>query len=359
LTLGPSDPIRIVHFSDMQFGGYDNWRIGGDAAHCATAITKQWKGGPSFIAITGDITEHGSPEEFDVAREWLRKLVERFGWKLPSPRILVVPGNHDVSLPLGASSELELRETSESENARKADPMYPRQFRVDFKVGASPNEALLDWSYRPYLEFAQSVSSAAWVEAPRNDSVRADSRNAFCWIEPRYRSLDIVFFGLNTARPAQPRSVSKRRLSKSAIESLMSACNEYSGPAENSPFFVGLTHHAPLGERQDKSVENPELLGPLFADVPRLGLWLHGHWHQRKFYHYADGTTSIVVSGAPSLTVREAKRPPNTLLGFSMLELARSDGRIISCEGWPVEWRDEHLYSNRTMGNKFNANVSG
>jgi hypothetical protein len=124
--------------------------------------------------------------------------------------------------------------------------------------------------------------------------------------------------------------------------------------------FIGVTHHATLGNIQDRSVENPEIFAPVCTDVPRIAMWLHGHWHQRQFYQATGhGGSSVVVSGAQSLTLSGGRRAENTLKGFSMIELSRRGGTIRGCEGWPIEWKTEKIESGRATSQKFKSNRAG
>jgi 3',5'-cyclic AMP phosphodiesterase CpdA len=80
---------RILHITDVHFGGEDKAAVEG-----ATAWAHEQR--PDLIVVTGDITLDGKPREFEAAAAWLRRL--------PEPRI-VTPGNHDtpyLNIPLRA-----------------------------------------------------------------------------------------------------------------------------------------------------------------------------------------------------------------------------------------------------------------
>ena len=80
---------RLLHFTDIHFGGEDK-----AAVEAATAYALE--NPPELIVVTGDITLDGKPHEFEAAANWLERL--------PEPR-MVTPGNHDtpyLNIPLRA-----------------------------------------------------------------------------------------------------------------------------------------------------------------------------------------------------------------------------------------------------------------
>jgi 3',5'-cyclic AMP phosphodiesterase CpdA len=81
--------LRLVHLSDIHFGGEDT-----DATEAAVAAAHAFQ--PQLVVVTGDITLNGLPREFAAAQRWLERL--------PAP-LLVTPGNHDTpywNIPLRA-----------------------------------------------------------------------------------------------------------------------------------------------------------------------------------------------------------------------------------------------------------------
>lgn len=72
--------LRLVHLSDIHFGGENRNAVAGAADWIAAHR-------PDLAVITGDITREGAPGEFTAARAWVASLAG------PS---LVVPGNHDT-----------------------------------------------------------------------------------------------------------------------------------------------------------------------------------------------------------------------------------------------------------------------
>jgi hypothetical protein len=72
--------LRLVHLSDIHFGGEHRDAVGATAAWIARTR-------PDLAIITGDVTRDGSETEFLAARRWIRSL---------AVDSLVVPGNHDT-----------------------------------------------------------------------------------------------------------------------------------------------------------------------------------------------------------------------------------------------------------------------
>lgn len=100
--------MRIAHISDIHIARpltrdeCNAKRLLGSANHCMfrkrryaetaaqAALTILLEQAPDLVLLTGDLTQHGLPGEFDAARELLSPIV-----RLRIP-LLAVPGNHDV-----------------------------------------------------------------------------------------------------------------------------------------------------------------------------------------------------------------------------------------------------------------------
>jgi 3',5'-cyclic AMP phosphodiesterase CpdA len=78
--VGPSAKLKLIHFSDIHFGGEN-----AGALEAATAYASA--SGHDLLIITGDLTQFGAPAEFAAASAWLSRL--------PKPW-LALPGNHDT-----------------------------------------------------------------------------------------------------------------------------------------------------------------------------------------------------------------------------------------------------------------------
>jgi WD40 repeat protein/3',5'-cyclic AMP phosphodiesterase CpdA len=104
----PRAELSILHLSDLRFG---HVRPGSDPSTAAREQSTLFATlvrdlgqleneglRPDLVAVTGDLTERGLPEEFEQARTFLTGLVEAAG--LRRRHVALVPGNHDVNRKL-------------------------------------------------------------------------------------------------------------------------------------------------------------------------------------------------------------------------------------------------------------------
>lgn len=362
LWLQKDDPIRILHLSDMQFGGFDNWLQKLHVGHCATTIKRYWKEGPTFIAITGDIAQRGLPQEYDAAFKWISEFVSHFSWNIPTNRILMVPGNHDICLPLATSSMLTLREKvkrTKDTGQNKGKKEYIVDFLKDSESSLI-NNSLIDYSLRPYLDFYNRLTTNKMLPEIADENRWKASRYSLPWIEARFHHLGVVFFGLNTSRPIEPRVLPSREISEVTVEEIIKELNKILENVETPPLFIGLTHHYPRYAPEEWGVKEANRFDQLFSDIPKVGLWLHGHWHQRSTsLNSTTGKARLVINSAPSLTLKESYRPPDSARGFSLIELKRKDDSVIGCEIFPIEYANGILIDRSSEGKLYEIDKNG
>jgi 3',5'-cyclic AMP phosphodiesterase CpdA len=94
--LGPVPPLRLRDYVSKRVVGYANWRRGRSAALTTATLERLVadlrEQRPDHIAVTGDLTNIATEEEFENARLWLQEL--------GTPDfVTVVPGNHDAYVP--------------------------------------------------------------------------------------------------------------------------------------------------------------------------------------------------------------------------------------------------------------------
>jgi 3',5'-cyclic AMP phosphodiesterase CpdA len=78
---GSAPPTRLLHVSDLHFGGRDAPAI----ERGLEALIERTS--PELVVASGDLTHRGRPEQHAAAASFLRAL---------GPPVLAVPGNHDI-----------------------------------------------------------------------------------------------------------------------------------------------------------------------------------------------------------------------------------------------------------------------
>ncbi len=142
------DGITMFHLTDTHFGAMKPDLVN------AVAIANGAKRGnlvADFLIWTGDITEHGLPEEFRLAQKFVDEL-RNVGVLEPFCPIAMCPGNHDLCRPLALASKLEwIEEDAERDGKRRRDESKKRRaWRVK---DDAVNGDLWEYGTQPYREF--------------------------------------------------------------------------------------------------------------------------------------------------------------------------------------------------------------
>ncbi len=118
--------VTLLHLSDTQFGRYHRFgesdSLSRNLLYDLSGIREDLGVPPiDIVILSGDIAERGLPSEFKQARAFLDALCGAL--ELELPRVVVVPGNHDVSWS-ACRSYFEECESYE----RNPEPPYARKW---------------------------------------------------------------------------------------------------------------------------------------------------------------------------------------------------------------------------------------
>lgn len=334
LQIGKDAPIHILHISDLQFGGFaDPAKVRLEAQLSADCVRRYCKGeAPTFVAFTGDVTERGLPGQFHLAVDWLERFLKMLNFpELPSDRFLVVPGNHDFCVPLSMSQFIKLHKSKLGK-----PPPNPSIAGSSGRMESQHSE-LLNFAYRPYLDFFQRVTDFG-----AHSILSHDTSVVPAWINLRFRHLGVAFYGLNTCRPVNGNGWPDRQVDAKDLAEIRRALVDGNLGSPADTLIVGLSHHSPVSGHEDRSVTNPEDFEKFFSQTPRTGLFLHGHVHERKVDYRSDAFR-LVRSCAATLTKAESSRPADTLRGFSLLTLDRVNGNVVQLSAQSFEWNGNGL----------------
>ncbi|MEM7426061.1 MAG: metallophosphoesterase [Pseudomonadota bacterium] len=89
----PLGSAKLTELLNKRILGHQSWHRNRKRIHrpeiLARLVEDMGSYDPDHIAVTGDLTNIGLPQEFIAARKWLMQLG-------PSDRVTVIPGNHDA-----------------------------------------------------------------------------------------------------------------------------------------------------------------------------------------------------------------------------------------------------------------------
>ena len=103
----PADCPVILHISDLHFGR-DKTKTEKQNRKLVLKLLGEkildlgegWR--PSYLCITGDIADSGAAAEYDKAREWLLRFLEKLSIDISG--VFMCPGNHDADQDIGDTS---------------------------------------------------------------------------------------------------------------------------------------------------------------------------------------------------------------------------------------------------------------
>ncbi len=328
LDVDPDEELRIIHISDIHARrgaeeGDDEFeqRMLNEAQSCAHVILKHWnRKKPAFIAFTGDVTEYGSPYQYNMAEKWINYFFDRLGMgKLPSRKLLYVPGNHDVNVRLAAAARISLDIRGNELRPQIMDEVQQQE--------------LVNYAFSPFRDFLSRISCCPLFE----EKIQTSN---FGWIETRFRHLGIIFYGVKTSIPS-PFNLPERKIDLKILRHLGEQLEKISG---KHPIVIGLGHHSPVPTTQpDGAVSNLDDIKRFFLGPGKTHIFLHGHCHEARIEDVDLGQLRLVVSGAPSLSEEARKRPEDTLRGFNLLTLHRKDNKVTSLRIDTFSWLTSNL----------------
>ena len=319
IKIQSNESIKILHLSDLQFGGFEEQGKMLESNICAQEILRKWKGGPHFIVITGDIAERGLPKEYAAARMWLKKFIDGFGWELPSKQIMMVEGNHDCCLPLATASRIAYDQ--EKGCARLEEDNLKNQ------------EDLSEFGFAPFQQFALQVTGdEVWKRQVSS-----------CWLIDRYRHLGVLFFGCNSSYDTYDSIMPRSRINSDKLQEALEEIIKIKRNYENI-ITIGMVHHSPFSESEDRGVDNYKDFEKMWLSNGIPNIVLHGHVHSRRCYRKEENDKSVIVVCAPTPTKRS--RPEDAARGFNMVELERQNERIKGMRYVTYAWEINSLKSS-------------
>lgn len=260
--------MRILHISDPQFGAHH--RFSAADGGLAQLLLEGLDGvAIDLVAVTGDVAEWSKPAEYAQARAFLEQLC--LGLGLKRDRVLVVPGNHDVSR---SACNRYLEECEEHDRA-PVPPFWPKWQHYKAFVD--------DWYGTDAAHFVPS-EPWSWWEVPE---------------------LDLVAAGFNSTLP-ETTDVHDWAIGEAQVRWFAERLR-----STRARFRIGLVHHDLFHGAEAATRERERL-----RDLP-LTLLLHGHTHIQTTEKVGDAP----ALGVGSLGIEKEWREEDVANQFQLLEL--------------------------------------
>lgn len=320
------ESITLLHISDMQFGKYHRYLAKNPAAPHSDfdnlsarliadldLLRVDHQLVPDLIICSGDLAEWALPKEFADAFDFLAKLAKHLG--LAHDRVVVIPGNHDVS--------------------RRACSSY-------FQDCAGKEEAPA-WPWFPKWQHYRTAFEKFYQGYPDITFTLATP-----WTWYAMHDLGVIVAGLNSTydeghdEPDEKTFPRRPQHHGLCEEDQLRAFSDRLDKEATGYLRIGTVHHNVVrGCRDDNAqLTDADRLAAILGD--RLDFLLHGHTHRatadilkRKLPVYSTGSASLKTRGSDAIPTDI----PNQyqLLRITATELTRycraydgSDSRFIA-----------------------------
>jgi small GTP-binding protein len=307
--------IRILHLSDLHLTPED------DSTSRLQPLVRDLvdkKGGLGierldYLVISGDLTNHATPEEFERAYLLISRLIEYF--KLTAERCILVPGNHDLSWD---------------------EPVYEwKQERLvntdTLKEGSFVEQGkgfllLMENRYpQRFLNFAKFYHELKQQEYPLKLEEQC--------IPLLFEENKIQFINLNSAWEIDEFFKDRSSINSSAISRGLSAADNQIKKAveskrlkrDDNVLRIAVMHHPVTG---NEKIVNDAFLGRLRREDVKL--CLHGHIHEERtdlIGHYLPNR-KIHTIGAGTFGAPAKARPESTPRLYNLLEISHDNTKI-------------------------------
>lgn len=310
------ETLRILHISDLQFGdpSYNEYSflnqdiISNKLNDLNIEI--------DLLAITGDIAYSGLPSEYLDAAKWINKLCTNlFDFTNYHNRILLVPGNHDVSFDISVLNKWKLNGALFNPKNNVKNEVEKRDVEIlDFD----------SYKFAPFKAFSYNLTK---------ESVFLDKNISY--INDKFANWGLRFIHLNTCELVEYKNILNYQLTDDSIEYLNDQKNSFD---KHDLYTVVLCHQGPqhLGHSNDGHKKEWIHLKN-FLSLKNSKLFLHGHTHgefNHQIINLDDKKMDCIQTGTLNL-----KKLANVddHRNFLIIELSRAHGKVESIELLPFE----------------------
>ena len=327
MSTGTSGPVefRWLHISDLHVGMADQEWLWPTLKHSFYEDMREMLDtvGPwDLVLFSGDLTQRGASEEFDRLDTILIELWEKFrSWGF-EPKLIVLPGNHDILRAPSLSPELRLLRRWWAEHE------IHRDF---FNSATSPYRRAIESLFNQYGSWRSRRTSNIEILNGTSGILPGDQSHVVTC-----GSQQIGIVGLNSTWLQIDDSDYFEKLHVDTKQLLQLTQGDPHTWCQRNAFNVILTHH-PL----DWLHENSQSYWRSQINPPsRFDLHLFGHMHQptATTLSTAGSRLSSSIQAASLFGLKFTKERTERIHGYSLVRLSLDKGRK-ELRVWPRKLR--------------------
>jgi hypothetical protein len=285
---------------------------------------------PALCVVSGDLiygAKPGSPgfadelsRQYRQASELLIGIAEKL-FEGDRQRIVLVPGNHDVSYNHVLDSAREIRvPTSESERFSLVSELFQHRSRLRWSWSNLGFYRITDENH--YAERLRDFATAydGFYEGGRTFSM--DPRQQFAFFD--YPRLNFTVLGLSSCNENDPLN----RIASVHPDALAGATSALRQAKYSGRFVAAVWHHSLFGGPSRNDYIDSEMLLHLIDAGVSLGF--HGHQHRAQCieerHQIAGDGRKIVVISAGTLCAGPSQLSPGEPRGYNVVEIDTDQG---------------------------------
>ena len=275
-------------------------------------------GEPDLIVVSGDLTQHADPVEYQLALQFLEGLLPLVDDD--RHRVIIVPGNHDVNWAIGCESYVAATEDEFKHQPVPGEPYHQSVKRAPDGTYWRKDSITYPERFNPYKTFFDSFYQGAFT-------FPLVSEDMFT-VHDFADEYGLVIVAINSCYEIDGYSASGKLagLDRRAFlntDAMYKAAHQPGFHPDRSDISrIAVFHH------NIRSVDyHEDFLDPKYLQIlVRHGyhLCLHGHVHTASQDVFDPShPTALPVVGAGSLAAPHSDRPPATPMGYNVFVIDR------------------------------------
>jgi len=318
LAMGPhvqAAPVRILHLSDLHFDKDDD-----PLARLQPLLRdiRDRDGGLGFehldyLILSGDLTNHGSAEEFDCVYRFVSELIKHF--ELSAGRCVIVPGNHDLSWK------------TKVYDWQPKDEVVLNTLKPGSYVEQGEGYLIRDESAYPkrFENFGRFYHELIQLPYPLRPAAQC--------IPILFEDTRLQLLALNSAWEIDRYNRDRSSINPSALAAgLLEAAEQIARARRDGRMAqdadvlrIAVWHHPVTG---NEKISDDAFLEQLRQE--QVKLCLHGHVHEDRadVIGYLHPRSAVYITGAGSFGAPVNARPESTPRLYNLLEVWRDHSKI-------------------------------